>query len=164
MSENLKNSLLTHPQTLSSIKPAVSDILRNSSKSTVRFHDDVLASSMAACVGEMTNTVAKSEGTLDAAQSSGDLPLVSGFLVGVVSSNKELLRLVGYQEMPVFRLFLISDTDNFPFQVFSDFILYSTYGAFPSQNGLWKFFFFSYFSLFISYFYVNVPYLNTIFY
>lgn len=53
---------------------------------------------MAACVGEMTNTVAKSEGTLDAAQSSGDLPLVSGFLVGVVSSNKELLRLVGYQE------------------------------------------------------------------
>ncbi|XP_030855770.1 condensin-2 complex subunit G2 [Strongylocentrotus purpuratus] len=84
-------------QTLSSIKPAVSDILRNSSKSNVRFHDDVLASSMAACVGEMTNTVAKSEGTLDAAQSSGDLPFVSGFLVGVVSSNKELLRSFVYE-------------------------------------------------------------------
>ncbi|XP_041457703.1 condensin-2 complex subunit G2-like [Lytechinus variegatus] len=84
-------------QALSSIKPAVSDILRNSSKCNVRFHDDVLASSMAACVGEMTNTVAQSEGTLDAVQSAGDLPPVSSFLVGIVSSNKDLLRSFVYE-------------------------------------------------------------------
>ncbi|XP_071503358.1 condensin-2 complex subunit G2-like [Diadema antillarum] len=84
-------------QTLTSIRPAISDILRQTSQSSDGHHDDPLATGMAACVGEMTDAVVRSEGALDVAESAAELPTLTGFLVGTVGSNKALLRSFVYE-------------------------------------------------------------------